>query len=125
MLDLIVFAHATVIMTIFFSNLWVCVLVYFLCCFKFFFSPNSTSKVICSGRGECVCGSCECFQRRAQSAQKYSGEYCHCDDYSCSFDNNLLCGGKFSIFTVFEELLFSDFFTGAFIVVYAIPRLVI
>ncbi|KAL4222041.1 Integrin beta-1 [Mactra antiquata] len=56
-------------------------------------NPNSTSKVICSGRGECVCGTCECFQRRAQSAQKYSGDYCHCDDYSCSFDNNLLCGG--------------------------------
>ncbi|XP_053373314.1 integrin beta-PS-like isoform X4 [Mercenaria mercenaria] len=56
-------------------------------------NPNSTSNVICSGRGECVCGVCECFPRRAHSAQKYSGKYCHCDDYSCSYHNNQLCGG--------------------------------
>ncbi|XP_052267256.1 integrin beta-PS-like isoform X1 [Dreissena polymorpha] len=56
-------------------------------------NPNSTSQVVCSGRGECVCGRCECLPRRAHSAQKYSGEFCNCDDYSCSYHDNQLCGG--------------------------------
>ncbi|XP_045172698.2 integrin beta-like protein 1 [Mercenaria mercenaria] len=56
-------------------------------------SPDTTSSIPCSGRGECICGMCSCFARRAHSAQKYSGRYCECDDYSCSYHNNQLCGG--------------------------------
>lgn len=54
-------------------------------------SPHS--GIVCSGRGDCVCGMCMCHPRRLNSAQRYSGRYCDCDDYSCSYHNNLLCGG--------------------------------
>ncbi|XP_052802257.1 integrin beta-PS-like isoform X4 [Mya arenaria] len=57
-------------------------------------NPNSTSQVVCSGRGECVCGGCDCKPRRAHSTQKYSGMYCNCDDYACSYHDNQLCGGN-------------------------------
>ncbi|XP_048247229.1 integrin beta-PS-like [Haliotis cracherodii] len=53
--------------------------------------PNST--VPCSGRGQCVCGVCECFPRTANSAQKYSGTFCECDNYSCDYSDGELCGG--------------------------------
>ena len=55
------------------------------------FRKNST--LICSGRGECVCGNCECKPRRGNSEEKYSGKWCQCDDYSCPFHDNALCGG--------------------------------
>ena len=54
-------------------------------------AKNST--LICSGRGECVCGNCECKPRRGNSEEKYSGKWCQCDDYSCPFHDNALCGG--------------------------------
>ncbi|XP_050418203.1 integrin beta-1 isoform X1 [Patella vulgata] len=53
--------------------------------------PNSTMP--CSGRGECVCGVCDCYPRTANSAQKFSGTYCECDDYSCDYFDGLICGG--------------------------------
>lgn len=50
-------------------------------------------ELICSGRGECVCGNCECKPRRGNSEERYSGKWCQCDDYSCPFHDNALCGG--------------------------------
>ena len=60
---------------------------------RFFFSPSN--KKICSDRGKCYNGSCECGPRKARSAQRYSGKYCECDDYSCSYSDDRLCGGEF------------------------------
>lgn len=56
------------------------------------FRPNSTK--LCSGRGRCICGTCECKSRSENSPEKYSGKWCQCDSYSCPFYNNALCGGK-------------------------------
>lgn len=55
------------------------------------FRPNTT--MICSGRGDCICGKCDCHTIRSNSPQKYSGKYCQCDDYSCPYHDNALCGG--------------------------------
>jgi hypothetical protein len=67
-------------------------------CFKVLFlmlncSPNSTK--LCSGRGRCICGTCECKSRSENSPEKYSGKWCQCDAYSCPFYSNALCGGNY------------------------------
>lgn len=49
-------------------------------------APNSTD--ICSNRGDCDCGICKCT-----ASDKYSGDFCECDNQSCKRVNNLLCGG--------------------------------
>ncbi|XP_052824278.1 integrin beta-PS isoform X2 [Octopus bimaculoides] len=54
--------------------------------------PNSTTA--CSGRGDCVCGICDCFPRTTSSNETYSGDFCECDDYSCDYYNGKLCGGE-------------------------------
>ena len=64
-------------------------------CFFIYSNCLFFSDIICSGRGECICGACHCFPRRAHSAQRYTGDYCQCDDYSCSFYDMQLCGGSY------------------------------
>ncbi|XP_041366244.1 integrin beta-PS-like [Gigantopelta aegis] len=54
---------------------------------------RANSTVPCSGKGQCVCGICECYQRSSDSAFKYSGPFCECDDYSCDYYDHQLCGG--------------------------------
>ncbi|XP_041365225.1 integrin beta-1-B-like [Gigantopelta aegis] len=54
-------------------------------------NPNST--VVCSDHGDCVCGVCECFSTTEDSARRYSGEFCECNDYSCDYYERQLCGG--------------------------------
>ncbi|XP_059165654.1 integrin beta-1-A-like [Physella acuta] len=56
-------------------------------------SKNDTTT--CSGKGECICGECKCFTLAADSAQKYSGPYCECNDYSCPSGPSGLCGGDY------------------------------
>ncbi|XP_005094323.1 integrin beta pat-3 [Aplysia californica] len=49
----------------------------------------------CSGNGECICGECECYPLANDPEERYSGEFCECNDYSCPMDkNNKLCGGS-------------------------------
>ena len=59
-------------------------------------SPNST--VVCSNHGDCVCGVCECFPTAQDSARRYSGQFCQCNDYSCDYYERQLCGGKCCLF---------------------------
>ncbi|XP_060070734.1 integrin beta-PS-like [Ylistrum balloti] len=54
---------------------------------------KNNTNLVCSNRGECVCGKCECAARSQNSAQRYSGEHCECDDYSCPYSGGNLCGG--------------------------------
>lgn len=44
-------------------------------------SPNGEEK-ICSGRGTCKCGVCDCA-KRANSREFFYGKYCECDNFSC------------------------------------------
>ncbi|KAK3108829.1 hypothetical protein FSP39_016685 [Pinctada imbricata] len=55
---------------------------------------GSTLDIYCSDRGDCICGKCECRARSSNSAQRYSGKFCECDDYSCPFYKDLICGGS-------------------------------
>ena len=64
-------------------------------CFFYLQQLSFFSIIICSGRGECICGACQCFARRAHSAQRYTGAYCQCDDYSCPFYDMQLCAGSY------------------------------
>ncbi|KAL7673671.1 hypothetical protein ACOME3_008523 [Neoechinorhynchus agilis] len=49
------------------------------------------SNVLCSGRGQCLCGKCNCFKREA--GEKISGEFCECDNFSCPRWNGHVCSG--------------------------------
>jgi protocadherin alpha len=76
----------------------------------FAISPNSTTGVMCSGRGECICGFCSCNPLRPQSSQIYSGQFCECNDYSCSYSNNRMCAGNKFIYynkESIENILYS------------------
>lgn len=48
---------------------------------------------ICSGNGDCVCGACEC-KKKDNPEERYSGQYCECDNFSCDRSGNKLCGGE-------------------------------
>lgn len=56
------------------------------------FLPGSTE--VCSGRGECVCGNCQCKSRRGDLPLIYTGRWCECDDSRCPSYNDAVCGGS-------------------------------
>ena len=53
-------------------------------------SPTDNTSLPCTGRGECVCGVCECNDPR------YIGDYCECDTLNCDQHDNKLCNGRHS-----------------------------
>ncbi|XP_033639880.1 integrin beta-1-like [Asterias rubens] len=53
---------------------------------------SSNSSIACSGRGECICGECACFERMDKK-EVISGRFCECDNFSCERYNGELCGG--------------------------------
>ncbi|XP_018335576.1 integrin beta-PS isoform X1 [Agrilus planipennis] len=54
--------------------------------------PDNTSTVDCSGRGNCVCGRCECEIRRTEEERIY-GDFCECDNFSCDRHDKKICNG--------------------------------
>lgn len=44
----------------------------------------------CSGRGECSCNQCLCYE---SEFGKIYGSYCECDDFSCARHKGILCSG--------------------------------
>lgn len=54
---------------------------------------TNETLIDCSGRGQCVCGVCEC-DKRANQEEIISGQFCECDNFSCERDQGVLCGGN-------------------------------
>ena len=71
-------------------KLYLDILIYFLVLFR----GNDTSVEVCHGRGQCLCGRCDCYPiTPGDTSVTFSGKYCQCNDYSCDFHDGKLCGG--------------------------------
>ncbi|KAM9850851.1 integrin beta-5 [Aulostomus maculatus] len=51
---------------------------------------EAEGKQICSGRGECSCNQCLCYE--SEFGNIY-GSFCECDDFSCARHKGILCSG--------------------------------
>ncbi|XP_067843422.1 integrin beta-5 [Heptranchias perlo] len=51
---------------------------------------EAEGKPICSGRGECSCNQCVCYE--SEFGRIY-GTFCECDDFSCARHKGILCSG--------------------------------
>ncbi|TNN28913.1 Integrin beta-5 [Liparis tanakae] len=52
---------------------------------------EAEGKRLCSGRGECSCNQCLCYE---SEFGKIYGGYCECDDFSCARHKGVLCSGR-------------------------------
>ncbi|XP_034042095.1 integrin beta-5 [Thalassophryne amazonica] len=52
---------------------------------------EADGKQVCSGRGDCICNQCLCYQ---SEFGKIYGSFCECDDFSCARHKGLLCSGR-------------------------------
>ncbi|XP_074046048.1 integrin beta-2 isoform X2 [Macrotis lagotis] len=53
---------------------------------------KDNSSVLCSGLGECLCGSCTCYVSDIPKKQIY-GKFCECDNVNCERYEGQVCGG--------------------------------
>ncbi|XP_030874603.1 integrin beta-5-like [Leptonychotes weddellii] len=51
---------------------------------------EAEGKPLCSGRGECSCNQCSCFE---SEFGKIYGAFCQCDNFSCARNKGVLCSG--------------------------------
>ncbi|XP_047456541.1 integrin beta-5 [Mugil cephalus] len=51
---------------------------------------EAEGKQVCSGRGECSCNQCLCYD---SEFGKIYGSFCECDDFSCARHKGVLCSG--------------------------------
>lgn len=51
---------------------------------------EAEGKQLCSGRGECSCNQCLCYE---SEFGKIYGGFCECDDFSCARHKGVLCSG--------------------------------
>ncbi|XP_058023892.1 integrin beta-4 [Ahaetulla prasina] len=49
-------------------------------------------KEPCSGKGECLCGICQCYSE--DLTQRYEGQYCEFDNLQCSRTSGFLCNDR-------------------------------
>ncbi|XP_070790720.1 integrin beta-4 [Pituophis catenifer annectens] len=53
---------------------------------------RSGDKEPCSGKGECLCGICQCYSE--DLIQRYEGQYCEFDNLQCSRTSGFLCNDR-------------------------------
>ncbi|XP_023237033.1 integrin beta-PS-like, partial [Centruroides sculpturatus] len=59
---------------------------------KLFQCQQTNTSELCSGRGECICGECDCYA--GPGDEEIFGQYCQCDTFSCERDSEgKICGG--------------------------------
>lgn len=59
---------------------------------KLYQCQQTNTSDLCSGRGECICGECDCYP--GPGDEKIFGQYCQCDTFSCERDSEgKVCGG--------------------------------
>ncbi|XP_004424565.1 PREDICTED: integrin beta-5 [Ceratotherium simum simum] len=51
---------------------------------------EAEGKPLCSGRGQCSCNQCSCFE---SEFGKIYGPFCECDNFSCARNKGVLCSG--------------------------------
>uniref|UniRef100_A0A8C5H4Z4 Integrin beta n=1 Tax=Gouania willdenowi TaxID=441366 RepID=A0A8C5H4Z4_GOUWI len=51
---------------------------------------QAEGRQVCSGRGECSCNQCLCYE---SEFGKIYGSFCECDDFSCPRHKGVLCSG--------------------------------
>lgn len=73
------------------AGMWNLFWLSFYCC-----NFRGNSSEVCSGRGQCLCGTCDCdpIKPGGDPSRRYSGKFCECDDYSCDYFDGALCGGS-------------------------------
>eukprot|EP00069_Balaena_mysticetus_P008986 bmy_20006T0 len=49
---------------------------------------EAEGKPLCSGRGQCSCNQCSCFE---SEFGKIYGPFCECDNFSCARNKGVLC----------------------------------
>lgn len=52
---------------------------------------HTPGAAVCNGRGDCVCGQCNCHSK---DFGKIWGKFCECDDFSCIHSKGQLCSGE-------------------------------
>lgn len=52
---------------------------------------EAEGKPLCSGRGECNCNQCSCYE---SEFGKIYGPFCECDNFSCARNKGVLCSGR-------------------------------
>lgn len=58
---------------------------------------EAEGKPLCSGRGECSCNQCSCFE---SEFGKIYGSFCQCDNFSCARNRGILCSGRHPVSTL-------------------------
>uniref|UniRef100_A0A8C4QNL6 Integrin beta n=1 Tax=Eptatretus burgeri TaxID=7764 RepID=A0A8C4QNL6_EPTBU len=54
---------------------------------------DNTSSVVCSGKGDCICGECFCH-KRDNPLEVIWGNLCECNNLTCDHANGRICGGN-------------------------------
>ncbi|XP_051854232.1 integrin beta-2 isoform X1 [Antechinus flavipes] len=54
---------------------------------------KDNSSVLCSGLGDCVCGTCTCYVSDIPKKLIY-GKFCECDNVNCERYEGQVCGGR-------------------------------
>lgn len=49
--------------------------------------------LICSNRGDCICGECACYERE-NPFERVDGRFCECDNFTCERYQGKVCGGN-------------------------------
>ncbi|CAM1327219.1 ITGB1 (predicted) [Pycnogonum litorale] len=51
-----------------------------------------SDQYVCSGRGRCTCGECEC-DKKSTPGHEITGNWCECDNFSCDRHQGKICSG--------------------------------